>query len=164
MELASVKLESISQDSLVLSSNLSSHNQGSQSGPRDRTQLLHNQLLRPPQFPRRPSHDLFECIEQTPGKRLTEEQASYVFTQIAEAVYYLDSQGITHRDIKDENLLIDTELKVKRTPVMVNRLINLYLRSSSLILEVLSSPIPTNRVLTTPSFSVPSRMHPPKSL
>jgi serine/threonine protein kinase len=65
-----------------------------------------------PDFSRRPSHDLFECIEQSPQKRLSESQARYVFAQIVEAVAYLDAQGITHCDIKDENILIDTDLNV----------------------------------------------------
>ncbi|RDX55189.1 kinase-like protein [Lentinus brumalis] len=67
----------------------------------------------PPKFTRRPSHDLFECIEQSKHKRLTENQARYIFAQVVEAVYYLDSQGITHCDIKDENLVVDADLKVK---------------------------------------------------
>lgn len=78
-------------------------------------------LLRPPlplplqvrpNFTRRPSHDLFECIEQSKYKRLSENQARYIFAQVVEAVYYLDSKGITHCDIKDENLLVDSDLKV----------------------------------------------------
>jgi len=60
----------------------------------------------------RPSHDLFECIEQSENKRLTEEQARYVFAQVVDAVAYLDSIGVAHRDIKDENLVIDKNLKV----------------------------------------------------
>ncbi|KAJ6625649.1 kinase-like domain-containing protein [Mycena sp. CBHHK59/15] len=82
-----------------------------------------NQLLPPPQVPakeaarpgytRRPSHDLFECIEQTEHKRLSEEQARYILAQVVEAAYYLHSSGVTHRDIKDENLVIDKYLKVK---------------------------------------------------
>ncbi|KAH9931149.1 kinase-like protein [Epithele typhae] len=67
----------------------------------------------PPKFTRRASHDLFECIEQSKHKRLSEDQARYIFAQVVEAVYYLDSQGITHCDIKDENLVIDADLKVK---------------------------------------------------
>lgn len=64
------------------------------------------------EFIRRPSHDLFECIEQSEYKRLSEKQARYVFAQVVDVVYYLDNQGITHRDIKDENLVIDRDLKV----------------------------------------------------
>ncbi|KAK7692576.1 hypothetical protein QCA50_004206 [Cerrena zonata] len=82
--------------------------------------LKANQLLRPhsaaearPSFSRRPSYDLFECIEQSKHKRLSENQARYVFAQVVEAVYYLESQGITHCDIKDENLVIDSDLNVK---------------------------------------------------
>lgn len=73
------------------------------------------QILPPetrPNFARRPSHDLFECIEQSKHKRLSESQARYIFAQVVEAVYYLSSQGITHCDIKDENLVIDSDLKV----------------------------------------------------
>ncbi|KAJ6593898.1 kinase-like domain-containing protein [Mycena capillaripes] len=66
-----------------------------------------------PEYSRRPSHDLFECIEQTEHKRLTEDQARHVLGQVVEAVYYLDCHGVTHRDIKDENLVIDKHLKVK---------------------------------------------------
>ena len=71
----------------------------------------------PPKFSRRPSPDLFECIEQSKHKRLSEDEARYVFAQVVEAVYYLESQGITHCDIKDENLVIDADLKVRRESV-----------------------------------------------
>lgn len=64
-----------------------------------------------PDFSRRPSHDLFECIEQSEHRCLSENQARYVFAQVVEAIYYLDSQGVTHRDIKDENLVINADLK-----------------------------------------------------
>ncbi|KAH9992588.1 kinase-like domain-containing protein [Russula vinacea] len=55
-----------------------------------------------PAFFRRPSHDLFECIEH-----------AFCIAQIVEAVHYLDSQGVTHCDIKDENILVDNYLNVK---------------------------------------------------
>lgn len=64
-------------------------------------------------YSRRPSHDLFECIEQTKYKRLSEKQARYIMAQVVEAVFYLNSLGICHRDIKDENLVIDRNFKVK---------------------------------------------------
>ncbi|KAG8755481.1 hypothetical protein FRC12_010877 [Ceratobasidium sp. 428] len=62
-------------------------------------------------MPRRASYDLFECIEQ--HERLSEGQAKYIFAQVVDTVRYLDSIGITHRDIKDENLVIDKDFKVK---------------------------------------------------
>ena len=61
---------------------------------------------------RRASHDLFECIEQSPGKRLPEHQAKFVFRQVVEAVQYLNRLGIIHCDIKDENILVDAQLRV----------------------------------------------------
>ena len=61
---------------------------------------------------RRASHDLFECIEQSPGKRLPEHHAKLVFRQVVEAVWYLNRKGIIHCDIKDENILVDTRLRV----------------------------------------------------
>ncbi|KZT72199.1 Pkinase-domain-containing protein [Daedalea quercina L-15889] len=79
--------------------------------------LLRPPLPLPPQvrpnFARRPSYDLFEYIEQSKYKRLSENQARHIFAQVVEAVHYLDSKGITHCDIKDENLLVDSDLKVK---------------------------------------------------
>ncbi|THH21331.1 hypothetical protein EW146_g192 [Bondarzewia mesenterica] len=77
------------------------------------TSRLSSTLSVQPQFLRRPSHDLFECIEQSQHKRLSEAQARYIFAQVVEAVYYLDSQGVTHCDIKDENILVDEHLRVK---------------------------------------------------
>ena len=64
---------------------------------------------------RRASHDLFEFIEQSPGKRLPERQAKLVFRQVVEAVWYLNKRGIIHCDIKDENILVDTQLRVHFT-------------------------------------------------
>ncbi|KAJ3551415.1 hypothetical protein NM688_g4713 [Phlebia brevispora] len=77
-------------------------------------------LLQPPpprpNFSRRPSYDLFECIEQSKHKRLSENTARFIFAQVVEAVFYLDSQGITHCDIKDENIVIDSNFKVRLSP------------------------------------------------
>ena len=68
-------------------------------------------LLRPAPMMRRTSRDLFECIEQ--HSRLTEEQARWVFAQVVETVWHLDRIGICHRDIKDENCVVDADFNVK---------------------------------------------------
>ncbi|KAI8905999.1 kinase-like domain-containing protein [Gorgonomyces haynaldii] len=60
---------------------------------------------------RRPAMDLFECIEQ--HTRFSEAQGRYIFRQVVEAVVYLYSLGLVHRDIKDENLLIDDKFHVR---------------------------------------------------
>ena len=65
---------------------------------------------RPRLCERRPSQDLFECIE---NNQLSEDQARYVFAQVVAAVSYLHAHGIYHRDIKDENILIDDKLRVR---------------------------------------------------
>lgn len=60
---------------------------------------------------RRTSCDLFECIEH--HSKLTESQARLIFGQIVDCVHYLNSKGICHRDIKDENIVIDNDFVVK---------------------------------------------------
>jgi serine/threonine protein kinase len=70
-----------------------------------------SQELRPAAMQRRTSCDLFECIEQ--HSRLSEEQARWVFAQIVETVWHLDKIGICHRDIKDENCVVDADFNVK---------------------------------------------------
>jgi len=63
-----------------------------------------------PNMVRRRSHDLFECIEQ--HERFPEHISKYIFTQVVDVVEYMSSRGISHRDIKDENLVIDDQFKV----------------------------------------------------
>ena len=60
---------------------------------------------------KRAAMDLFECIEQS--DHFTEPMARHIFSQVVEAVAHLHNLGLAHRDIKDENILIDHDFSVK---------------------------------------------------
>lgn len=45
--------------------------------------------------------------------RMPEDEAKRIFTQIVSAVSYCHSQGVVHRDLKAENLLLDHNMNIK---------------------------------------------------
>ncbi|KAJ3367736.1 hypothetical protein GGF31_007083 [Allomyces arbusculus] len=59
----------------------------------------------------RVSCDLFECIDA--HEYFPERVVRHIFKQIVDVVGYLHSQGVVHRDLKDENITIDANYTVK---------------------------------------------------
>lgn len=45
--------------------------------------------------------------------RMSEPEAKRIFSQIVSAVGYCHSQGVVHRDLKAENLLLDHNMNIK---------------------------------------------------
>jgi len=59
------------------------------------------------------TQSLHSYIKPKPSRRLPEAEARKIFTQVIEGLGYLHSLDIVHRDIKLENLLLDSKNNVK---------------------------------------------------
>ncbi|KAG7243766.1 hypothetical protein INR49_009029 [Caranx melampygus] len=55
--------------------------------------------------------ELYDYIQER--RRLPEAEARSIFRQITSAVHYCHKNGVVHRDLKLENILLDQDLKVK---------------------------------------------------
>ena len=67
--------------------------------------------LETPIFGDPPAIDLFDYIEVK--KDLTETDCKFIFKQVVSSIYHLHKQGIVHRDIKDENVIVDEKGLIK---------------------------------------------------
>lgn len=56
---------------------------------------------------------LSRLLSEQPLKRFPEEEAAVFFVQLVRAVEYLHKEGISHRDLKLSNVLVDHDNKLK---------------------------------------------------
>lgn len=55
--------------------------------------------------------ELFDYVQESEG--LKEEIARSLFKELIEAIAYVHSKGVAHRDLKLENIFLDSKVKVK---------------------------------------------------
>ena len=67
--------------------------------------------LETPIFGNPPAIDLFDFIEVR--SNLMESECKFIFRQIVLAICHLHKHGIAHRDIKDENVIVDENCVIK---------------------------------------------------
>lgn len=68
-----------------------------------------------------PGGDLLSFLRN--GKKLNESTVKYLFKQLLEALKYMHSQDIIHRDVKLDNILIDVDSTIKLCDFGVSKLI-----------------------------------------
>lgn len=88
--------------------------------------------------------DLEEVIKSK--GRLPVEKALNIFTQILQALSYVHSKGVIHRDIKPKNILIDKEGNVKLTDFGIAKSLYSHIKTS------------TGGYLGAPAYSSPEQM------
>ncbi|ORY33776.1 kinase-like domain-containing protein [Naematelia encephala] len=98
--------------------------------PINHAMTLPGPLFERPGMARRASYDLFEAVEH---RTFDEDQARHIFRQLVSAVQYMHARGMYHRDLKDENIVMDEHLVVKiidfGSAVIENRLLSPVLHS-----------------------------------
>ena len=52
---------------------------------------------------------LYQYLKEQPMKRMPESQAKAIIFQIAQAIKYIHGQNVAHRDLKLENLIVNTK-------------------------------------------------------
>ncbi|KCV72843.1 CAMK protein kinase, variant [Fonticula alba] len=70
-----------------------------------------------------PGGDLKSIIDQSPGKRLSNRTARLYFIQLAMALFHLHSLGVSHRDLKPQNILLTFAPVGDVLPAYPNRLV-----------------------------------------
>lgn len=54
---------------------------------------------------------LYQYLKERPGKRLPEEEAKIIIKQLAEAMQYIHENNVAHRDLKLENIIVNSKTK-----------------------------------------------------
>jgi len=89
---------------------------------------------------------MFNCVlsdHLVLNGRMHEDEARRLFLQIVIAVEYCHMQGVVHRDLKAENLLLDRNSNIKLAGMMLTYFT--YLLYSPFLLKTKSHPHPRHR-------------------